>query len=690
MNTLLMYVRSLLGWGDKDTDIRLNVKRQRSEYDDYPSDDESPKRLKQMNKTIFPEVMSSKDLLEEKRLKNIRYVPIEVEDGHPSTSTPYESINKENRIRTVPIKLVGRQNGSLTPMRKPRVHTPVAPVMRAVVLDDDDDDNEVTLVEAKPEKTKIPTKLYVNLDDEANDDDVVFVKKISTPPPRAPYKFFLSKNNDVTDFVGSDGAKYKLYEKVNERKSSLSPRSYSVLRHNTGITKSYKRTPNVSLPNWVKERSSSNPRFKNYYNLNGNTDATISKLFNIQAKNDYMELIKNHASDKPIPSKKLIDIVNLADDSASFRLTKKTQKSSLNEILRLEKDLKNSKDNEATREYDPITVASINSSDSEVDIIQSDTSTVSSIRIEPVNTLRDSFKDKSVTSSDWLKNIDAKYRKLKKDNQEKLKDVRRESDIISKVNHEQSLARLRTKLKYDLVLAESLIEEEQPTVELPPLTAEQEKLVNKALGPGPPGQVFIEKFNLRITRRDLQTLHDLNWLNDEVINFYMNLLMQRCEERKDLPKVYATNTFFYPKLMQSGQPGLRRWTRKVDIFAHDIMVAPIHLGVHWCMSLIDFRKKKISYLDSMGGRNQAALDALLKYLKDEHQDKKGQPFDDAGWKTENLKDIPQQMNGSDCGMFACTFAEFTCRDAPYTFTQANMPYLRKKAALEIIQGKLLL
>lgn len=55
-----------------------------------------------------------------------------------------------------------------------------------------------------------------------------------------------------------------------------------------------------------------------------------------------------------------------------------------------------------------------------------------------------------------------------------------------------------------------------------------------------------------------------------------------------------------------------------------------------------------------------------------------------------LQDIPQQMNGSDCGMFACTFAEFSSRDAPYTFTQANMPYLRKKAALEILQAKLLL
>lgn len=67
------------------------------------------------------------------------------------------------------------------------------------------------------------------------------------------------------------------------------------------------------------------------------------------------------------------------------------------------------------------------------------------------------------------------------------------------------------------------------------------------------------------------------------------------------------------------------------------MVVPVHLGVHWCLSLIDFREKRISYLDSMGGRNQACLDALLKYLHDEHRDKKGQPFDAAGWATVNLK-----------------------------------------------------
>ena len=34
-----------------------------------------------------------------------------------------------------------------------------------------------------------------------------------------------------------------------------------------------------------------------------------------------------------------------------------------------------------------------------------------------------------------------------------------------------------------------------------------------------------------------------------------------------------------------------------------------------------------------------------------------------------LQDIPQQMNGSDCGVFSCKYAEYLSRDAPFTFSQ---------------------
>lgn len=55
-----------------------------------------------------------------------------------------------------------------------------------------------------------------------------------------------------------------------------------------------------------------------------------------------------------------------------------------------------------------------------------------------------------------------------------------------------------------------------------------------------------------------------------------------------------------------------------------------------------------------------------------------------------LQKIPHQMNGSDCGMFSCMYAEFLCRDANITFTQDDMPYFRRKMVYEIYTCKLLM
>lgn len=81
---------------------------------------------------------------EEKPSKNVRYVPIQIETGHPSTSTPNESTTKVgSRVRHVPIKFVDiSSNGPSSTQRKPRMHTPVKPVIRAII-DDDEDDQEV-------------------------------------------------------------------------------------------------------------------------------------------------------------------------------------------------------------------------------------------------------------------------------------------------------------------------------------------------------------------------------------------------------------------------------------------------------------------------------------------------------------------------------------------------------------------
>jgi sentrin-specific protease 1 len=223
------------------------------------------------------------------------------------------------------------------------------------------------------------------------------------------------------------------------------------------------------------------------------------------------------------------------------------------------------------------------------------------------------------------------------------------------------------------------------------------------------GRTLIEAFSISVGRRDIDTLKKLNWLNDEVINFYLQMICERSKVNDNWPNVYAFNTFFYPKLMSGGHNVLKRWTRKVDLFSYDIILIPVHLGMHWCLATVDFSKPAVNYYDSMGGNNTACLDALCEYLEKEHTDKKKQPYSTDKFAKVLcfiycillllliilffvqviVKNIPQQNNSSDCGMFACKFSEYLSRRANITFAQADMPYFRKRMIYEIVKKDLL-
>ncbi|XP_070766894.1 sentrin-specific protease 1 [Enoplosus armatus] len=247
---------------------------------------------------------------------------------------------------------------------------------------------------------------------------------------------------------------------------------------------------------------------------------------------------------------------------------------------------------------------------------------------------------------------------------------------------------LEKEVPLTLVIEKPKSLEEKP--EFPELTEEMEADVNRVLRGGSSHEVLSEGFGLSLTRKDLQTLNNLNWLNDEVINFYMNLLVERSKD-PNRPSVNTFNTFFYPKLRSSGYSAVRRWTKKMDIFSKDILLVPVHLGVHWCLSVVDFRKKAILYFDSMGGNNDEACRILFEYLQQESKDKKGKEMDTSGWTLHSKKrhEIPQQMNGSDCGMFTCKYADYITKDKPILFTQKHMPYFRRRMVWEIVNHKLL-
>lgn len=80
------------------------------------------------------------------------------------------------------------------------------------------------------------------------------------------------------------------------------------------------------------------------------------------------------------------------------------------------------------------------------------------------------------------------------------------------------------------------------------------------------------------------------FLPSKVINFYLSLIMERSTGRAAELKVYSFSTFFFPKLRGGGgglggHTEVKRWTKAVDLFSYDLVLVPLHLGVHWALAV---------------------------------------------------------------------------------------------------------
>lgn len=123
----------------------------------------------------------------------------------------------------------------------------------------------------------------------------------------------------------------------------------------------------------------------------------------------------------------------------------------------------------------------------------------------------------------------------------------------------------------------------------------------------------------------------------------------------------------------------------------DLIVFPIHNSVHWTLVTASPRERTLAYYDSMQMRNAHCVKQLRAYL--EQEEKKGQPDQQAlEWRLGGLdpKDVPQQMNGSDCGVFTCMFARSLALGKNLSdIHQCDMPYYRKLMALEILNSSII-
>ncbi|KAK3901604.1 hypothetical protein C8A05DRAFT_16237, partial [Staphylotrichum tortipilum] len=217
-------------------------------------------------------------------------------------------------------------------------------------------------------------------------------------------------------------------------------------------------------------------------------------------------------------------------------------------------------------------------------------------------------------------------------------------------------------------------------------------------------EIGIALKKIPISKHDIDTLGEGRYLNDNVVEFCLNTIL--LERNPDLyNRVYLFNTFFYKTLTEQGVDGVKRWSAKVDILTYDYIVVPIVENFHWWLAIIcnpgklgsnigDDRNEiaetdvnmadttetqtgqspttgasvecdrsydsKIIMLDSLSMSHTEAVNRLGEYIA-EFQHKRGKPVIKPPQHLEvEAKNIPQQKNGYDCGVFMLAyFDKFT-------------------------------
>merc|ERR1719471_169912 len=108
-----------------------------------------------------------------------------------------------------------------------------------------------------------------------------------------------------------------------------------------------------------------------------------------------------------------------------------------------------------------------------------------------------------------------------------------------------------------------------------PLTPAEEMRVDSALKQSN-STVVSTAYKISVKVSDLKCLRPGVWLNDEVMNFYMGVLQDRCNANLNNPdfpqpnkiKALFMNTFFFQKLHNGGKysyKSVRRWTKKSKV-----------------------------------------------------------------------------------------------------------------------------
>jgi hypothetical protein len=119
--------------------------------------------------------------------------------------------------------------------------------------------------------------------------------------------------------------------------------------------------------------------------------------------------------------------------------------------------------------------------------------------------------------------------------------------------------------------------------------------------------VISKNYGIIIGSKDVDGLKYASWLNDNVINFYYNILQQEWDQQHNASTSFTSvrlyNTQFVATLYTANKTYNydSRWSKAlaIDMSSLDLLIIPINVdNYHWVCAALWLKTKKIEYYDS--------------------------------------------------------------------------------------------
>ncbi|KAJ6733769.1 UBIQUITIN-LIKE-SPECIFIC PROTEASE 2A-RELATED [Salix koriyanagi] len=208
-----------------------------------------------------------------------------------------------------------------------------------------------------------------------------------------------------------------------------------------------------------------------------------------------------------------------------------------------------------------------------------------------------------------------------------------------------------------------------------------------------------------ISKRDVELLHPETFINDTIIDFYIQsytfcCLLKLRDRLHDLVLKLTEGWWLLQEVKMEGvinackcclvkvgrylknklQPGdkhrlafqrVHKWTRKINLFEKDYIFIPLNYSLHWSLIVI-CHPGEVVHSRGKGLCDEVCFYCVLSYLYEEWRERHNGRVDDTLSKFLNLQfvplELPQQENSYDCGLFVLHYVERFLEEAPINFS----------------------